>query len=113
MNAKESVESKQEQINVGDLLKYLYQHEMKDIQLNIIADYSSNLGYIQTTPRDVCMDLLTLPEVIENGQPVIKGVRIHMPYAAAQRLAETILGLIQKVQSDDTIEVVKDKKTSE
>jgi len=105
--------SEKKEVGIGQLLTEKYNHGQDDVELNITAEHYSNISYIQTTPRDICIDFLILPDVPRDGKRTINGVRVHMTHVAAQRLAMTLSDLISKNLESGTIEPLKEMAASE
>lgn len=99
--------SDKKEVGIGQLLSEKYNHEIDEVALNITAEHYSNISYIQTTPRDLSIDFLILPDVPKDGKRTINGIRVHLTYVAAQKLATTLLDLITKNQVSGTIEPLK------
>ncbi|HQN75467.1 MAG TPA: DUF3467 domain-containing protein [Methanomassiliicoccales archaeon] len=105
--SKEEVSAKKE-IGIGQLLSEKYNHDQDDVELNIYSESYSNISYIQTTPRDISIDFLILPDVPKDGKRTINGIRVHLTHVAAQRLAMTLNDLIAKNLESGTIEPLKE-----
>jgi len=76
----------------------------------------SNLAYIQVTHRDVYIDFLEMPGIKrEDGKMHVDGTRVFMSHAAAQKLAEALNGILEKVYSEGGMEnyCPADKEKSE
>src|SRR5271157_2306853 len=79
-----------------DLAK-IYAMNFENAEPNIRATGYSNLAYIQVSERDVYIDFLEMPGMKKDNKVQIDGVRIYMSFAAAQKLSETLGGILEKV----------------
>src|SRR5574341_549548 len=91
-------------------LRELYKFEQKDIIPDISIVRYSNLAYIQITHRDVYIDFLEMPGIKKDGKVLLNGTRIYMSFAAAQKLAETLQGILEQVDSRGEMEKFISKK---
>jgi hypothetical protein len=87
-------------INIGELYKY----SAEDLCPDITVVRYSNLAYIQVTPRDVQIDFLEMPGIKKDSKMMVNGTRIYMSHAAAQKLSEALVGLLQQVHDHGGIE---------
>jgi len=85
-------------------LHELYKYEPEDICLDINQSSYSNMAYVQVSHRDVSIDFLEMPGIRRDNKNHVKGTRIYMSHAAAQKLSEALAGLLEKVHSDGGIE---------
>jgi hypothetical protein len=94
-----------EKHNPGTLdLHELYAYKPEDMSLDITHSSYSNMAYVQVSHRDVSIDFLEMPGVRREGKNIVKGSRIYMSHAAAQKLAESLSKLLDKVHSDGEME---------
>lgn len=91
-------------------LRDLYKFEQKDIIPDISVVRYSNLAYIQITHRDVYIDFLEMPGIKKDGKVLLNGTRIYMSFAGAQKLAETLHGILEDVDSRGEMEKYISKK---
>ena len=82
----------------------LYAFKPEDLILDITNSSYSNMAYVQVSHRDVSIDFLEMPGIRKEGKNVVKGTRIYMSHAAAQKLAESLSNLLDKVHSDGEME---------
>ncbi|HDR73595.1 MAG TPA: DUF3467 domain-containing protein [Methanoculleus sp.] len=97
-------------------LRDLYKYKPEDIMPDISYSTYSNLAYIQVTHRDVYIDFLEMPGIKrEDGKMHVDGTRVFMSHAAAQKLAEALNGILEKVYSEGGMEnyCPADKEKSE
>jgi hypothetical protein len=94
-------------------LKELYKFEPKDITPDISIVRYSNLAYIQITHRDVYIDFLEMPGIKKDGKVFLNGTRIYMSFVAAQKLADTLQGILEQVDSRGEMEKFLSKKEKE
>lgn len=85
-------------------LRKLYRIEPEELQLDITHSSYSNLAYVQVTHRDVCIDFLEMPGAHRDGKALINGTRIYMSHAAAQKLAEALSGILERVHTEEGME---------
>ncbi|HOJ97211.1 MAG TPA: DUF3467 domain-containing protein [Methanospirillum sp.] len=85
-------------------LHALYAYKPEDLNLDITHSSYSNMAYVQVSHRDVSIDFLEMPGLRKDGKNVVKGARIYMSHAAAQKLAESLSKLLDKVHSDGEME---------
>jgi len=85
-------------------LRELYRFEPEELQLDITHSSYSNLAYVQVAHRDVCIDFLEMPGVRRDGKALINGTRIYMSHAAAQKLAEALNGILERVHTEEGME---------
>jgi len=85
-------------------LRELYRFEPDELQLDITHSSYSNLAYVQVAHRDVCIDFLEMPGVRRDGRALINGTRIYMSHAAAQKLAEALSGILERVHTEEGME---------
>lgn len=105
-------QEKEEELITVDL-KELYKFQPKDIIPDISIVRYSNLAYIQITHRDVYIDFLEMPGIKKDGKILLNGTRIYMSFAAAQKLAETLQGILEEVDSRGKMEKYISKKEIE
>lgn len=85
-------------------LRKLYRFEPEELQLDIAHSSYSNLAYVQVAHRDVCIDFLEMPGVRRDGRARISGTRVYMSHAAAQKLAEALSGILERVHTEEGME---------
>jgi len=85
-------------------LRKLYRSEPEELQLDITHSSYSNLAYVQVTHRDVCIDFLEMPGVRREGRALVNGTRVYMSHAAAQKLAEALSGILERVHTEEGME---------
>jgi hypothetical protein len=85
-------------------LRRLYRFEPEELQLAITHSSYSNLAYVQVTHRDVCIDFLEMPGVRREGRALVNGTRVYMSHAAAQKLAEALSGILERVHTEEGME---------
>jgi hypothetical protein len=91
-------------------LKQIYSFDPKDIFLDISDIHYSNLAYIQVTHRDVYIDFLEMPGIKREGKVSLTGTRIYMSHAAAQKLAESLGEILERVHTQGDMETYPDKE---
>ncbi len=109
---EEKASAKEEELITVDL-KELYKFQPKDIIPDISIVRYSNLAYIQITHRDVYIDFLEMTGIKKDGKVLLNGTRIYMSFAAAQKLAETLQGILEEVDSRGKMEKYISKKEKE
>jgi len=85
-------------------LRELYQFEPGELQPDITHSSYSNLAYVQVTHRDVFIDFLEMPGIRRDDRMRVNGTRIYMSHAAAQKLAEALSGILDKVYKEEGME---------
>ncbi|WP_292488886.1 DUF3467 domain-containing protein [Methanoculleus sp. 10] len=85
-------------------LRKLYRFEPEELQLDITHSSYSNLAYVQVAHRDVCIDFLEMPGVRREGRALVNGTRVYMSHAAAQKLAEALSGILERVHTEEGME---------
>ncbi len=110
---KEGKASAKEEVPITVDLRELYKFEPKDIIPDISMVRYSNLAYIQITRRDVYIDFLEMPGIKKDGKVLLNGTRIYMSFVAAQKLAETLQGILEQVDSRGEMEKYLSKKEKE
>lgn len=96
---------KREQDGPGAIdLRERYRFEPEELQPDVTQTAYSNLAYVQVTHRDVFIDFLEMPGLRRDDRVLVKGTRISMSHAAAQRLAEALAGILEKVHTEDGME---------
>lgn len=86
-------------------LAELYKFEPKDLIPNISVVNYSNLAYIQATYRDIYIDFLEMPGIKKDGKVLVNGTRIYMSFVAAQKLSETLHGILEEIHSKGKMEI--------
>ncbi len=81
-------------------LRELYQFEPGELQPDITHSSYSNLAYVQVTHRDVFIDFLEMPGIRRDDRMRVNGTRVYMSHAAAQKLAEALSGILDKVYKE-------------
>lgn len=76
-----------------------YQYDFSKVKINITKESYSNQAWVSISGRDVFIDFLVMPGNIEDGIPVMNGIRIFMPPAAAASLAAVLTRTLAEVQS--------------
>ena len=110
---KEEKASTKEKGSIMVDLKELYKFEPQDIIPDISIVRYSNLAYIQITHRDVYIDFLEMPGVKKDSKVLLNGTRVYMSFVAAQKLAETLQGILEQVDSRGEMEKFLSKKEKE
>ncbi len=95
-------EKKNSQITID--LNEIYEFEPEDIEIDIENEAYSNLAYIQVGHRDLQIDFLKMPGTKKEDKQKVKGTRIHMSHAAAQKMAEKLLGILEKSYEEEPFE---------
>jgi hypothetical protein len=90
----------------------MYSFDPKDAMPEISPIRYSNLAYIHVSNRDVYIDFLEMPGIKREGKVFVPGTRIYMSHAAAQKLAEALDGILEKVNSGEGMEKYSSKKES-
>ncbi|HPA07937.1 MAG TPA: DUF3467 domain-containing protein [Methanoregulaceae archaeon] len=85
-------------------LANLYKFEPEDLVTDVKTTAYSNLAFIQVTPRDVFIDFFEMPGIKKDGKMVMPGTRVYMSFAAAQRLSEALMGILEKAHNDGGME---------
>jgi hypothetical protein len=106
---KEKEEGKPERmiIDVGKLYKF----DPGDLNIEITGRSYSNHVFIQGTDHDIYIDFLEFPGVKKEAHNMaVPGVRVYMSHIAAQRMALTVLGLLNKMHKEGKISQFKPEK---
>ena len=85
-------------------LAELYRFDPGELQPDITHRSYSNLAYVQVTHRDVFIDFLEMPGVRQDRKMRVNGTRIYMSHAAAQKLAEALSGILDRVYKEEGME---------
>lgn len=101
---KEGEVSGKEREDVTFDLEKMYSFDPKDAVPEISPIRYSNLAYIHVSQSDVYIDFLEMPGVKREGKVLVPGTRIYMSHAAAQKLAEALGGILEKVNSGEGME---------
>ena len=109
---EEKASAKEEELITVDL-KELYKFQPKDIIPDISIVRYSNLAYIQITHRDVYIDFLEMPGIKKDGKVLLNGTRIYMSFVAAQKLANTLQGILDQFHSRGDMETYLSKEEKE
>jgi len=96
-------------VDLGEIYKF----ESKDIIPDISIVRYSNLAYIQLTHRDVYIDFLEMPGIKKDGKVLLNGTRIYMSFVAAQKLANTLQGILDQFHSRGDMEMYIRKEEKE
>ncbi len=83
-----------------------YKYDLSKLKVKIDGEHYSNMAYMLVSGRDVYVDFLKMPGVIIDGVPVASGVRVYMPIAAAQRLADALITTIKQAEKAGGIEPI-------
>jgi hypothetical protein len=102
MSIKKGAEAKE--TSTTSRLSDVYLTDNTKIGVNISEEYYANLAWISVGGRDVFIDFLKAPGIIEGGIPVINGIRIYMPISAAMRLSEVLSRSIIEAEKTGEIE---------
>ncbi len=100
-------EEKKSEITID--LNEIYKFEPEDLEIDIENETYSNLAYIQVAHRDLQIDFLKMPGTKEGDKQKVKGTRIHMSHAAAQKMAEKLLGILEKSYEEEPFEEYEKK----
>jgi len=92
-------------------IQSLYRFLPEDLQADISTVRYANHSFIQVTERDLYIDFLEMPGVKkENGKVAVNGTRIYMTHVAAQKMAEALSGVLERVHRDGRMETYAPKK---
>lgn len=105
-NAAVNAQDKSSNIQTISLEKY-YRSDLSKLEIKIEGEHYSNIGFINLAGRDVFIDFVKLPGIVENGVPVARGIRVYMPYPAAQRLVEVLSKSISDAEKNHGIEPLR------
>ena len=109
--AKEKKEEKEiSDLESGSILidlNEMYDFDPKDMVPDISLVRYSNFAYIQVTPRDVYVDFLEMPGIKKDNKVIVNGTRVYMSHIAAQKLAEALQGVLEKVHKSGEMEMYK------
>ena len=97
----DSVRSKKQVLDIGKL----YEMDTDDVEVCLDDTIYANLTYIQLSHRDVYIDFLKMPGIIQNGKQAIHGTRVYMSHSAAQQMARVLTGLLKQVHEDGGMEM--------
>lgn len=84
---------------------YLADHSKAKVSIS--KEHYANLAWISIGQRDVSIDFFKAPGIIEDGTPILNGIRIYMPIAAAMRLSEVLNRLIAEAEKVGEIEGIR------
>jgi hypothetical protein len=91
--------------NASDEISVLYKTDKEPI-IDIAYRSYSNLAFINIQPRDVVIDFLEAPPVIENGVARVKANRIFLTHTAAMSLAKVLTDVLNKAIESGKLEKV-------
>ena len=91
--------------NASDEISSLYKTDKAPI-IDIAYRSYSNLAFINIQPRDVVIDFLEAPPVIENGIARVKANRIFLTHTAAMSLAKVLTEVLAKAIESGKLETV-------
>jgi hypothetical protein len=80
---KKKVDNKS-QMNLSEA----YLADYSKVIVTITEEHYANLSWISIGQRDAFIDFFKAPGIIEDGVPVLNGIRIYLPIVAALKLAE-------------------------
>ncbi len=76
-------------------LNEVYKFDPEDLEIQIEKETYSNLAYIQVGHRDIHIDFLKMPGTKKEGDQEVKGTRVYMSHAAAQKMAKKLMGILE------------------
>ncbi len=97
---EKNIETSSETIDLSEI----YQFKKEDLEIDIEEETYSNLAYIEVSHRDLHIDFLKMPGIKKEGKQKVKGTRVHMSHAAAQKLADKILEILDKSYEEKPFE---------
>lgn len=109
MTAEDNSEEEKEKSQITIDLNEIYKFEPEDVGIDIENETYSNLAYIQVAHRDLHIDFLKMPGTKENDKQKVKGTRIHMSHAAAQKMAEKLLNILEKSYDEEPFELYENE----
>ena len=81
---------------------------------NIVPDVSvvrySNYAVVQVMQRDIYIDFLELPGVKRDGKVVVNTTRMYLTHSHAQKLAKSILEVLERSHKEHVFEVYNPKE---
>jgi len=104
---KESDKVNHESVSID--IGQLYKFTPDMIEQNIIHSSYSNLAFIQVTQRDVFIDFYEMPGIKKDNKQQVPGVRVFMSHVAAQKMALSLLNLLNRVHTNGDIEKFEPK----
>ncbi len=96
-------------IDIGDL----YRFKPEDLSIELLGERYSNLAYMQVTHRDVYIDFLSMPGIKKDDKMAVQGVRVFMSHVAAQRLAESLIQILDDMHKKRKMETYISGKRGE
>jgi len=91
--------------NASNEILSLYKTEKEPV-LDIVNRFYSNVAFISIQPRDVIIDFLEAPPVIEDGVSTVKATRIFLTHTAAMSLAKVLSEQMNKAIESGKLEKV-------
>lgn len=96
----QKVESNKVSIDLSKL--YSYNHDEAEVCID--NTIYANLSYVQLSHRDVYIDFLKMPGIIENKKQIIYGTRVYLTHSAAQQLAVVLSTLLKQIHEAGEME---------
>lgn len=50
------------------------------------------------------MLVVSVPEITGNGEPIVRGLKIHIPYASAEKLGDALHDMARKRREGEGVE---------
>jgi len=113
MTSKENILPDEKARSVPINLGEIYSFDAKDVTVDVSTVRYSNLAYINVSHRDVHIDFLEMPGIKKDNKVLVNGTRIYMSHVAAQRLAEALEEILERLHSGGEMEVYGDIKSDE
>lgn len=88
-----------------------YNIESSPTVTDIERVHYSNLATVNVSHRDVFVDFLQIPGFKREDTTHLPGVRVFMSYASAQKLAEALSMVLEKVHADGGMEEYRPDET--
>lgn len=89
--------------NASNEILSLYKTDKEPI-IDVVYRSYSNIAFINIQPRDVVIDFLEAPPVIENGISRVKATRIFLTHTAAMSLAKVLSDVLNKAIESGKLE---------
>lgn len=108
MTKEDDPEERKERPQMTIDLNEVYKFKPEDIEIEIENETYSNLAYIQVAHRDLHIDFLKMPGIKKDDKQKVQGNRVYMSHAAAQKLANKLLEILDKSYNEKSFEVYED-----
>jgi len=108
IEASKGVSKKNESVTID--VGQLYKFTPDMLEQNIVHSTYSNLAYIQVSHRDVSIDFYQMPGIRNGNKQEVPGTRIFMSHVAAQKMALSLLNILNNIHNHGDMEKFEPKE---